>query len=164
MSSVHVQSHVYPIAAIILCDMTVNGLWLLNLSFEVINKGQCCPAIANVARLFHFFALCRCNHDACNLCSICFLQFRDLIDEVYTQYSKVAFSELAPGTLCEFHGRYRYSVVPLSVCGDEQLDYVELASTYYRIPKKTCQVQDSLFSKCCKLVLIVMTTFFTIRY
>ena len=38
---------------------------------------------------------------------LCFLQFHDLIDEVYAQYSKVAFSELAPETLCEFHGRYQ---------------------------------------------------------
>ena len=74
-----------------------------------------------------------------------FLQRNFFIDELSEGFqADEAFSNLPHGTICEFHGEYRYSnpSLPKGVCHNDGLDYLKLATMYYPIPRKTCQVLD----------------------
>ncbi len=91
--------------------------------------------------------------------SVFFIQFQHLTDELLTPYSEEAFSNRSPGTICQFHGKYRYGTIPLlSSCSNLNLDYVQLP--YYEIPKRTCQVQDNVLGKCTGQEISMTSTLF----
>ncbi len=62
---------------------------------------------------------------------------------LYNVYEAEPFSELLPGTVCEFYGQYQYGIIPLNVCGTGN-DFAKLTQTYLEIPRIICQVQEDV--------------------
>lgn len=61
------------------------------------------------------------------------------VNFLYEEFKK-KLDGLLPGTICEFYGNYRYVLLPPSVCDSDVGG--SFGSTYFTIPRETCQVQE----------------------